>query len=192
MAGIRDQQFLDDVGMVMRRLLKRVQADDTPAVTEASVGEADDVRRGFLEFRCVANANVERRVEQECPRRPCILGLSGSGNHRRRGRDRQISQFGTNRLHHFLSSHVVRRPFSVRYFFRIRLMLPRSSVLSSAPTRQSCVETSILSLSLPAPVSTSNPFETTSSARMRPSMIFAIGSLPNSTNPMIRGQIVIG
>ena len=50
MAGIRDQQLLDDVLGVMRRLLKRVQADDAPAVAEAGVGEADDVRRGFLNF----------------------------------------------------------------------------------------------------------------------------------------------
>src|SRR5262245_41127123 len=56
----------------------------------------------------------------------------------------------------------------------------------------SCVDTSILSLSLLAAVSTSKPFDTTSSARMRPSMIFEIGSLPDSMSPMMRGHIVMG
>ena len=57
---------------------------------------------------------------------------------------------------------------------------------------QSREETSIFSLSFSAPVSTSKPFATTSSTAIRPSMIFEIGSLPLSTNPMMRGHMVMG
>ena len=101
MAGVRDQELLDDVGMVMRRLFQRMQADHAPAVAEARIGEPDCIGRCLLEFRRVANADIERGVEQECPRRTRILGLSGCRNDRRNCSDRQIGQPGTKSLHHY-------------------------------------------------------------------------------------------
>src|SRR6266581_7291435 len=89
-----------------------------------------------------------------------------------------------------LSSQVIKRRVSGRGF---QAAAPASAFPAHLSLRdQGCVETNIFSLLFSAPVSTSNPFETTSSARIRPSMIFEIGSLPDSTNPMIRGHIVIG
>ena len=80
MAGVGDQQLLDDVGVIMRGLLQRVQADHAPAVAEAGIGKADDIGRRLLEFRGVANADVERGIEQECARGAGILRLGGCRN----------------------------------------------------------------------------------------------------------------
>ena len=67
MTGIGDDELLDLVGMVVRRLLQRMQADDPPAIAETGVREADHMRAGLLELGCVLDADVDGGVEQERP-----------------------------------------------------------------------------------------------------------------------------
>jgi len=80
-AGIGDQELLDDVGVVMGRLLQRVQADDAPAVAEPGIGKADDIGGAFLNLAVSRMQTSSAGLIGRCAG-AAILGLRGYQNDR--------------------------------------------------------------------------------------------------------------